>query len=61
MPRDGRSSSQHDDTKKGKKKMLVVLVKKERWDRQQTTSVDIDISYRVTLFDFYLHTNKTLI
>ena len=27
----------------------------------QTTSVDIDISYRVTLFDFYLHTNKTLI
>ena len=28
MPRDGRGSSQHDDTKKGKKKMLVVLVKK---------------------------------
>ena len=31
MPRDGRGSSQHDDTKKGKKKMLVDLVKKERW------------------------------
>ena len=34
MPRDGRGSSQHDDTKKGKKKM-VVLVKKERWDRRR--------------------------
>ena len=35
MPRDGRGSSQHDDTRKGKKKMLVVLVKKERWDRRR--------------------------
>ena len=35
MPRDGRGSSQHDDTKKGEKKMLVVLVKKERWDRRR--------------------------
>ena len=39
MPRDGRGSSQHDDTKKGKKKMLVVLVTCEEGKMGQTTSV----------------------
>jgi hypothetical protein len=38
MPRDGRGSSQHDDTKKGKKKMVVLFC--EEGKMGQTTSVD---------------------
>jgi len=48
--------------------MMIQKKVRRRWlffgrrkDGTDFDECDIDISYRVTLFDFYLHTNKTLI